>query len=148
MIRILVALDESPAAQRAAREAARLFSEGSAEFLVMNVARVPAGWVPPAPYGGVEVMPAGWGGELRTMDEADVEAAARQAGVPEPHVLTEAGNPADRICEAAEEHDADVIVVGGHDKSLLTRLFDPSVSSAVVRGTHRPVLVVSGPPGS
>lgn len=91
-------------------------------------------------------MPTDWGGEIRTMDEEEVEVAAKEAGVVDPHVLTEVGNPADRICKAAEDHDADVIVVGGHDKGLLTRLFDPSVSAAVVRGSHRPVLVVSGQP--
>ena len=45
---------------------------------------------------------------------------------------------------AAEEHDVDVVVVGSHDRGMLSRLLDPSVAAGVVRGTYRPVLVVSG----
>ncbi|HEX7168021.1 MAG TPA: universal stress protein [Acidimicrobiales bacterium] len=148
MTRVLVALDESAASVRAARAAVRLFPSGDTEFLVVNVARVSAPWVPAPPYGGVAVVESGWTGAMSGMGEDELDAIARRAGVPEPHVLTEAGNPASRICEAADEHDVDVIVVGGHDKGLLARLFDPSVSSAVVRATHRPVLVVSGDPPS
>jgi nucleotide-binding universal stress UspA family protein len=61
-------------------------------------------------------------------------------------VLESYGDPARVICMTAEEQDVDAVVVGSHDKGLLRRLLEPSVAQAVVQGTHRPVLVVSGTP--
>jgi nucleotide-binding universal stress UspA family protein len=77
--------------------------------------------------------------------DADLQERARSAGVPDAEVETSIGDPVTLIAQAAEEHDVDVVVVGSHDKSALRRLIDPSVASGVVRATHRPVLVVSGP---
>jgi len=46
------------------------------------------------------------------------------------------------VLEAGDDHDVDVIVVGSHDKGWLDRLLTGSVSEGIVRGAHRPVLVV------
>lgn len=146
-MRVLVAMDESASSLRAAREAARLFPDYNTEFLVLNVARVMVPWLPVAPY-GVTGMERGWDGTVEEPDEQEVAALARAAGIRDPHVLAESGDPVDRICEVAEQYDVDLIVVGGHDKGFLARLLDPSVSAAVVRATYRPVLVVSGVPPS
>jgi nucleotide-binding universal stress UspA family protein len=69
---------------------------------------------------------------------------AQVAGVPHPVALASSGDPVIQICRAAEDHDVDVIVVGTHHKTALRQLFDPSVSTGVVRESLRPVLVVSG----
>ena len=144
MIRVLLALDESVASFRAAREGARLF-RADAEFLVINVARVPVPWVPVGGFGEVSPPVPSWdAADLAPFTEADLLQRAGAAGANPTEVITSFGDPAERICAAAEEHDVDVVVVGGHDKGFVTRLFDPSVSAGVVRGTHRPVLVVSG----
>lgn len=144
MIRVLLALDESVASFRAAREGARLFRP-DAEFLVINVARLPAPWLPVGGFGVVSLPPPAWDGEeLARFTEAELQQRAVDAGANPTEILTALGDPVDSICAAAEEHDVDVVVVGGHDKGFLTRLFDPSVSAGVVRSTHRPVLVVSG----
>lgn len=72
--------------------------------------------------------------------------AAEAAGLDDAEMLTLSGDPALSICNAAESHDVDVVVIGSHDKGVLHRLLDPSVAQAVVQGTYRPVLVVSGTP--
>ncbi len=144
MLRVLLALDESPISRRAAREAVRLFG-ADAEFLVINVARIPLPWVPLSGFGVVSAPLPGWGvADLALPDESDVAERAVEAGAEPAEVLTPIGDPVASICDAADEHDVDVVVVGGHDRGFLARLFDPSVSAGVVRGTYRPVLVVSG----
>jgi nucleotide-binding universal stress UspA family protein len=149
-MKVLVALDESPVSTRAARSAVSLFSRvPDAEFLVINVAAVPTAWAGGVGYGWVGPMmidprwldqPA----EAGEDEERRLVAAAEREGVPDPEPVLRSGDPVAEICAAAEEVGADVIVVGSHDKSALQRIFDPSIASAVVRGTARPVLVVSG----
>jgi nucleotide-binding universal stress UspA family protein len=144
---VLVAVDESPVSLRAAREAVRLFDALSPEYLVINVARGGPGRLFPAEFGAVEAMPGSqWDSwELEELaHHAVAAAAAEQAGLDHPEVIVEAGDPAACICSAAEGHHVDVVVVGSHDRGTLGRLLSPSVSAAVVRGTHLPVLVVSG----
>ncbi len=145
-IKVLVALDESAVSMRAAQEAVRLFSGRDVQFLVISVAREPAPWVPVGGFGLVSVPPPGWEDAARALDEPEIVERAKEAGASPAEVITEVGDTVECICAAAEEHDVDVVVVGGHDKGFLRRLLEPSVSAGVVRGTHRPVLVVSGAP--
>lgn len=146
-MKVLIALDDSEVSARAAREAVRLFAD--AEFLVINVAVLPVPWVGAAGFGAVaplDVDPEWAAGGVPDAGEAEVDLMARAeaAGVPHPEPVVKVGDPITQIVAAAEAHEVDVIVVGSHDKSALTRLVDPSVSSGVVRGTPIPVLVVSG----
>lgn len=145
-MRILVALDESTASLRAAREAARLFGATEHDFLIINVSRLPVPWIPSAAFGAVGPMPPFEWDQLEGPSEAEITARAELAGVDNPEVITDAGDPVARICAAAEDHDVDVVVVGSHDRGTLWRLLDPSVAEGVVRGIYRPVLVVSGQP--
>ncbi len=55
------------------------------------------------------------------------------------------GDPAQRIVEHAEYLEADLIVLGGHRRTALGRLFRGSVSSAVVANARQAVLVVGMP---
>lgn len=148
-MRVLIALDESPVSARAARVAARLFSATNAQFLVINVARFPTTWSAGAEFGVVAplALDARW---LEPAEEAEeaLLARAEAAGVPDPEAISTTGDVVPLITAAADEHDADVIVVGSHDKTALRRLIDPSVAAGVVRATYRPVLVVSGTPPS
>ncbi len=149
-MKILVALDDSPVSARAARSAVQLFgSRSDAEFLVINVSSVPTPWAGTAEFGlvGPLMMDPRWL-ELDRRDDDDLERAlideAAALGLRDAKPIVRLGNPVEQICSAAEAHAVDVIVVGSHDKSALARLFDPSVASGVVRGTHLPVVVVSG----
>lgn len=151
-MRVLIALDDSPVSARAARVAVGLLGAvPDAEFLVVNVAGVPTAWTTGLGYGAVEplVVDPRWLSPIGSDDETSALATeAEAAGVPGPEVVVRAGDPVRQICAAAEEHAADVIVVGSHDKTALRRLFDPSVAAGVVRDTYLPVLVVSGTPPS
>lgn len=144
-MKVLIALDDSAVSLHAARTAVGLFSSPDTEFLVINVARVSPAWgYPIGGFGTVGVIP---GYELLAPDdlaESELGRRAERAGVEQPELLTDMGDPADCICSAGDEHDVAVIVVGSHDKGLLARLLAPSVAVGVIRGTHRPVLVVSG----
>ncbi|MBA3652638.1 MAG: universal stress protein [Actinobacteria bacterium] len=144
-MRILVALDESAVSARAAREAVRLFGTSGAEFLVINVARTPNTSLYPTDFGAVAPMPHD---AAYLSDQAELHAAALadQVGLADAEVITDLGDPASSICDAADAHNVDVVVVGSHDRGVIGRLLEPSVAAGVVRGTHRPVLVVSGSP--
>lgn len=54
------------------------------------------------------------------------------------------GNPAEQILEAADEVDADVIVLGGRKRSPLGSFLFGSVSQAVTLDATRPVLITGG----
>lgn len=142
-MKILVALDESAISRRAASEARRLFPD--AEFLVINVSRRQVPWLAAAEYGVVYPVDSILLDDVG-LDDAHLTSLAESAGIEPSDVMTVVGDPAPAICEAAEAHHVDVVVVGSHDKGVLRRLVDPSVAQAVVQGTYRPVLVVSGSP--
>ena len=52
------------------------------------------------------------------------------------------GDPVFVICEAAEKHHADLIVIGSHGRGALDRLLLGSVSSGVVQRSTTTVMVV------
>jgi nucleotide-binding universal stress UspA family protein len=52
------------------------------------------------------------------------------------------GNPADAILDVADRIEADLIVVGSHERSLVEHALGRSVSGAVSRKAHRDVLIV------
>lgn len=140
-MKVLIALDDSEISLRAAREAHRLF--GAADYLVVNVSRRVVPWLVAGQFGmvyPVDVAELVSGG----LDDSSLAEKIDSAGLESAEVLTFDGDPAVAICGAAETHDVDVVVVGSHDKGVLRRLVDPSVAQAVVQGTYRPVLVVSG----
>lgn len=150
-MKILIALDDSPVSIRAAREAVRLFSPvADASFLVVSVATLPVPWVGGVGYGaaGPLLIDPRWTDPAHSTaeDERALLDDAHAAGVPDPTPLVREGDPVAQICTVADEHDVDVIVIGSHDKTGLRRFFDPSTADAVVHGTTRPVLVISGEP--
>lgn len=51
------------------------------------------------------------------------------------------GKPAERILDYADAHHADLIVAGRHGLNALTRLLVGSVTTAILRGANRSVLV-------
>lgn len=152
--KILVAVDETEASRRAVEFVEEFFMGADVSLTVVNVARSPVSWVPASPYGGVAAWPYPMGDVRReeidpALDEAYAreEAAGRsvasQQAPPGADIEVTFGETVDAISVAAEEVDADLIVVGSTDKGFLQRLFSGSVSEELVRKAPRPVLVVS-----
>jgi nucleotide-binding universal stress UspA family protein len=52
------------------------------------------------------------------------------------------GDPADVILEVADKVDADLVVLGAHERSIVERALGMSVSAEVARKSHRDVLIV------
>ncbi|MFC1899586.1 universal stress protein [Chloroflexota bacterium] len=57
-------------------------------------------------------------------------------------VIVKVGNPADKILDAAEEMEVDLIAMSTHGRHGITRWAFGSVTDKVLRAGHKPVLVV------
>ncbi|WP_168122326.1 universal stress protein [Paenibacillus sp. HB172176] len=57
-------------------------------------------------------------------------------------ILSGTGDPAQIICRAAEEQQADLIVMGSRGAGLVSEILIGSVSHNVVKHSHCPVLIV------
>ncbi|MFC6906223.1 universal stress protein [Halalkalicoccus tibetensis] len=80
--------------------------------------------------------------ERKARDATDrVVERAEESGVPTVEHIA-AGRPHTVITSYADEHDADMIVMGSHGRSGVSRVLLGSVAERVLRTTHRPVLVV------
>jgi nucleotide-binding universal stress UspA family protein len=75
----------------------------------------------------------------RQLDEA--KAILAEDGI-EAELVQTVGNPAAEIITAAEERDADLIVIGHRGRSAISRFIEGSVSDRVVRHATCDVLVV------
>ncbi|HZA79299.1 MAG TPA: universal stress protein [Acidimicrobiales bacterium] len=155
MKRVLVAVDETEASRRAAEFVDRFFAGMDVSITAVNVARQPVEWLPATPYGGVFAWP--WpyraGADAAGAEEELAQEAVRRAEV-RGEAIAAAQAPAgaeievvfgeavDAISAAAEDENADLIVVGSNDKGFLQRLFGGSVSERLAREAPRPVLVV------
>ena len=141
MQRILVAVDETAASRRAAAFVDGLFGgRDDVSIVAVNVAQVPVDWMPPAPYGGIYAWPFTVGGERSAIDEALAREEAKSQAV----AVAQAPHDAEVevIERAAEDENADLVVVGSNDKSFLQRLLGGSVSEELARHRTRPVLIV------
>jgi nucleotide-binding universal stress UspA family protein len=149
MQHILVAVDETEASRRAGEFVDRVFGgRDDVSIVAVNVARVPVDWMPPAPYGGIYAWPLTVGGERSSVDEAVAREEAKGRAVATaqaPHdaeVEVVLGETVEAIERAAEDENADLVVVGSNDKSFLQRLLGGSVSQELARHPTRPLLIV------
>lgn len=149
----LLAVDETEESIEAARAARALFGS-EATYLAVNVADQRPRWTTtPLLWGGVYPFP--WAEpypptvdaaadrteEAMAAAHSTAEGATRDAGVTA-ETRVEIGDPVDAVLDAAQQHDADVIVVGSSMKRWWQRLFDRSVSQEILEAARRPVLVV------
>ncbi|MEP7202268.1 MAG: universal stress protein [Ilumatobacteraceae bacterium] len=168
MTQVLIAVDDSESSIKTARIAYSLFGD-KASYTVVNVAdQTPIMWggdalvwgvgypimitAPTPPVAAVAAGPTGQSAPTDerpvVIDNAPIDAAiqvasdvAAEAHLPSPQVVGEVGDPATAIISAAHHHKADVIVVGSHERSWFSKLFEPSVAGAVVRDADIPVLI-------
>jgi nucleotide-binding universal stress UspA family protein len=135
--RILVAIDGSPASEKALAAAVDLAIHYGAELLAVGVAEVPevAGTV-----GEFEELRRGTEGHFRQIGEAAVE-YARSRGVLLRSVVLR-GHVADAILRFAEGESVNLVVLGEHGHSRIKRFFLGSTSDRVSEHCHCTVMIV------
>jgi nucleotide-binding universal stress UspA family protein len=153
---ILIAYDGSPQAQAALATAAKVFPGRAA--IIATV------WEPG--LASVVPDPAGIGGPAAPVDlgavaEVDDIMSKRAAGIaadgvqraqaaglqPTPVSTEDDSNVAETIAAIADEHAADVVVVGSRGLSGIKARLLGSTSESILHHCGRPVLVVREPPG-
>lgn len=136
---IVVALDGSPASERALTLALSLASRFASKLTLVHVTEPM--FVPPEPFGfnsaAIETSNREYGRKL--LDDAAEK--ARASGVEAQTVLV-VGSPAEELLKAAERLDASVIVVGSRGQGRVGRLLLGSVSDRLLHHAKGSVLVV------
>jgi nucleotide-binding universal stress UspA family protein len=139
--RILLATDGSAASDNAARLAVDLAKAHGGTLTALYV-------VDPYPYMGIgEANPLGFqaymaaGLEHAAQAHNRVLAMCQECGVDFEPRLAEDMTAASGILQSARETEADLIVVGSHGRTGITRLMLGSVASKVVAESPVPVLV-------
>jgi nucleotide-binding universal stress UspA family protein len=136
---ILLATDGSPASESASEEAIDLATQLEARLLVVSVL---GGSSRPAGASAETAGVADSRDSLTTKAQALVQ-RAKAAGANATFLVWD-GDPGEAIVAAAESENADLIVVGSHGRSGVSRFLIGSVSDYVVRHAHCPVMVVRG----
>lgn len=135
---IVLGYDESPGADRALDHAITLASQLDEPLVVVY------GAAPPS------MMGEEYGAHLAALTElghtvlAAATEKARAAGIETVVELTE-DKPAEALLEAADKHDARLIVVGTYGESPLRGAMLGSTPHKLLHWTHRPVLCVPPP---
>ena len=136
--KIILATDGSAASKSAGDQAIDLAAQTGACLLVVSVlansSRTPE---------AASAAPIADSRDQLTARAQSLVALARSAGVDAAFLVWD-GEPGDAIVAAADSENADLIVVGSHGRSGVSRFFIGSVSDYVVRHAHCPVMVVRG----
>lgn len=150
---VLIAVEDSESESvSVVRTAHRLFGD-DARYFVINVGSGPysnMGWAYVSPVMSPTTWyPPVWAEQAGEMVDAATGRAEQQAAesanaasIGDATALGEVGDPATAIMTAAHQHEADVVVIGSHDRPWFTKLFTASVGDDVLRDADLPVLVV------
>jgi nucleotide-binding universal stress UspA family protein len=139
MSTIVVGYDETPESQRALERAATLAKALGSKLVVISVTPImvssgrSAGPIDPTDPP-----------EKHAKELATARAYVEGLGI-EARYQPAIGEPADAIVQLAEQVDADMIVVGTREVSLIQRLTGQSVSDTVTHHAHCDVLLVHHP---
>jgi nucleotide-binding universal stress UspA family protein len=131
---ILFPTDFSTASDAALVHAETIARQTGARLLIVHVEE------PPLAYGGGELyygLPEPSSERILKMLE-DVKPS--DPSVPYTHRLT-MGDPAGEVVRIAEDENAEMIIIGTHGRTGMTRLLMGSVAEAIVRRAPCPVLV-------
>jgi nucleotide-binding universal stress UspA family protein len=147
---ILLATDGSLASEQAAQLAVKLARDGQARLTALYV-------IDPYPYLGVgEASAVGFQAYMGNAYEAAAQAHAKIAALCSNGSSNvdlqlrrgEDASAAESIVRTAVEENADLIVVGSHGRTGITRLMLGSVAAKVVALSSLPVLVARQPAGA
>jgi universal stress protein A len=145
--RILVPIDFSPSARAALEYAGFLADKLGARVEVLHVFE-PPGYVGPDTLALLPIS-AGqqeWGATRGDLERQVEQFLSQTPGGPATHtVRIEAGEPSDTILRVAAEAGADLVVMGTHGRTGLSRLLIGSVAEAVLRRASCPVLTLRVP---
>jgi nucleotide-binding universal stress UspA family protein len=134
---IVIGYDETEASRRALERAAELGRALGARIVVTSVApTVFAGTTRSVGALDPSDPPSEHVEELR-----HAHSYLAERGI-EAELVPALGDPADTIVTVADQYDADLIVVGTREPSIIERLLGQSVSQSVARKSHRDVLIV------
>jgi nucleotide-binding universal stress UspA family protein len=136
---ILLATDGSSASEGASDEAIDLAVQVGARLLIVSVLGSSSR---PAGASAETAGPADSRDSLTTKAQGIVQ-RAKAAGSDATFLVWD-GDPGEGIVAAADSENADLIVVGSHGRSGVSRFLIGSVSDYVVRHAHCPVMVVRG----
>jgi universal stress protein A len=142
--KILYATDYSKASGRAFDEAVSLARQNRAELLIVHVLE-PIPYAAGEEFGGAELY-------LKLEDATRREAQASMAKLMrrlqrskvKAKSLLLRGSAHDQIVKAAKSKKADMIVIGTHGRTGLSKLFMGSVAAKVVSAAACPVVTVRG----
>ena len=135
---ILLATDGSPASEPASGQAIDLATQVQARLLVVSVLSASS-----RPSEAPPDQPVADSRDSLTSKAQAIVQRAKAAGANAAFLVWE-GEPGDAIVAAADAEDADLIIVGSHGRSGVSRFLIGSVSDYVVRHAHCPVMVVRG----
>jgi nucleotide-binding universal stress UspA family protein len=136
---ILLATDGSPASEGASEEAIDLAVQVEARLLVISV----LGASSRPSEASAEVGSQADSRDSLTSKAQAIVQRAKASGADATFLVWE-GDPGPAIVAAADAENVDLIVVGSHGRSGVTRFLIGSVSDHVVRHAHCPVMVVRG----
>jgi nucleotide-binding universal stress UspA family protein len=135
--RILTALDDSAIAAHAVEVGTELATALKAQAALVYV--VDPGL---ALHQDSGIPASEWLATLRREGQAFLATAGQRTGRPPAWQFLREGKPADEILAAAREWEADLIVIGTHGRSGISRLILGSTAESVVRYAACPVLVI------
>lgn len=142
--RILHATDFSKASARALQEAVKLAKENSARLLVVHVIE-PTPYVAGGEFGGAEIY---MKLEDATKRNAQSSMSRLMQRLKKLKIKAESlllrGAAHEQIVKAAKSKKADMIVIGTHGRTGLSKLFLGSVAGKVVSLATCPVMTVRG----
>ena len=136
--RILVAVDDSPPAARALDVAVDMAHQLGAELAAVHVVDSSPAFMPELAVVDQKKMTALRGQAVTILEKA---CARIPSELLEDGFLPE-GDPAEMILAAAEEWDADLIVIGNDSRGRLAHFLLGSTADAVIRRAKRPVIAV------
>lgn len=140
--RILVAVEELPLAERVFKRGISLAKEFKAEVALVHVVNIPtsvgsidAGILPEE---AMDFSKKAGKNLLKNLIDSHSEGMKIEEYLP-------IGSPVDEVASVAREFDADLLVVGTHARSGLSKFFLGSVEEQIVSSVECEVLVVKQP---
>jgi nucleotide-binding universal stress UspA family protein len=138
MKKILFPTDYSTCGNAALQMATSLARDTGATLMIVHVEE------PPLAYGGGEMYYGVPEPDTEELERMLKEVVPLDPSVPYEHRLI-TGDPAQTVVDLAKEEEVDIIVLGTHGRTGLSRLLMGSVAEAIVRRAACPVLTVKQP---